>query len=210
MQVFDLSHQVEGSMPVYPGSPKPVISEISSITSDGFRENLITISTHTGTHIDVPAHLLSKGRSLSDYPSDYFLGNAICVNCIGLINITKSLISEILQYHNIPDYILFHTGWDLKWGTDQYYRDFPVLDGDAAAYITSLNVKGVGIDAISFDKMHDKELNNHRLLMAKGIILVENLCNLDILPHNDFLFSCMPVKFNALDGCPVRAFGLTI
>lgn len=208
MRIIDLSHRIEEHMPVFPGTPSPDIHDLCSIERDGFLERLVSFSSHTGTHIDVPAHLMSDGRTIDSYPVNSFYGPAIKVDCRNIRSITKSMIQHKIQNAATIEFILLFTGWDEYWGSDRYHLEFPVLEHAAADYIASLPIKGVGIDAVSFDPHNDKELFNHHALMYNEIILIENLCNLKAVPENDFILSCMPLNIIGLDGCPVRAFGL--
>ncbi len=208
MRVIDLSHTIDENMPVYPSSKKPVIKETCSLKSAGYKESQLEFPTHTGTHIDVPAHLLPRGKSIDGFPVDSFFGNAVRIDCRKLKKIPKNILIKKLEMNPAPDFILFYTGWDSYWGDNRYFHGFPVLDHDASEYIASISLKGVGIDTISFDPVSENTLTNHYTLMSKEIILIENLCNLDSVPESGFLFGCLPLKIKGLDGCPVRAFGL--
>ena len=66
MKVIDLTHTIRESMPVYPGTEPPKLSPTSSYESDGFKETLLQMYTHTGTHMDPPAHIFS-GRTTLDF-----------------------------------------------------------------------------------------------------------------------------------------------
>ena len=57
MKVIDLTHTIRENMPVYPGTEPPKLSPTSSYESDGFKETLMQMYTHTGTHMDPPAHI---------------------------------------------------------------------------------------------------------------------------------------------------------
>jgi kynurenine formamidase len=83
-----------------------------------------------------------------------------------------------------------------------------VLHRDAALYLTSFNLKGIGSDTISFDPVDSVELPVHHILLLKGLILIENLVNLTSLPKHNFAFSCFPLKIKNGDGSPVRAVGI--
>ncbi len=208
MKIVDLSHTIEENMTLYPGTKPPSINEVYSIGTDGFKESILSITSHTGTHIDVPAHLLKDGKALDSFPVDSFIGLGIRIDCRNVQKISKSLIVEEVSKFPSAEFILFHTGWDLYWRSEKYFHDFPILEHNAVEYIVSLQIKGVGIDAISFDPVADDKLYNHHSFMGKELILAENLCNMGSLPENQFLFCCLPLKIKGLDGCPVRAFGL--
>lgn len=60
MRVIDLTHTIKEDMPVYPGTDTPKFIPANSYKKDGFKETLVQMYTHTGTHIDPPAHLLRE------------------------------------------------------------------------------------------------------------------------------------------------------
>jgi arylformamidase len=85
---------------------------------------------------------------------------------------------------------------------------FPVLDQQAADYLVEYNLKGIGADTISFDPLNDHELRVHKIFLSHGIVLIENLTNLENLPNSPFIFSCLPLRIKDGDGSPVRAVGI--
>jgi len=208
MRIIDLSHNIRNKMPVYPGSDSPVIRKICSVAKDGFMEHLMTLSTHTGTHIDAPAHLLPDGKCLDGIDASAFIGRAITIDCTHMRQITLTSIQTVLQNFHEPEFLLFNTGWDLHWGQKKYFEDFPVPDSATAEFLSELPLKGVGIDAVSFDPIDTTDLENHKKLLCKNILLIENLCNLSKLPPGGFLFSCLPLKIEGADGSPVRAIAI--
>ena len=64
---------------------------------------------------------------------------------------------------------------------------------------------GVGIDAISFDKIDSSDFPVHKTLLSTGKILIENLTNLGEISGNIAMFSVLPLKYQDADGSPVRA-----
>lgn len=59
-------------MPVFPGTEQPLFENWTALENNGFIESKITLYSHTGTHIDVPAHLLGDGLCLDDRHAEYF------------------------------------------------------------------------------------------------------------------------------------------
>jgi kynurenine formamidase len=62
---------------------------------------------------------------------------------------------------------------------------------------------------ISVDGIEDSDLPIHRILMARDMVIVENLTRLDLLPDGPFLFSCLPLAIRDADGSPIRAVAMT-
>ena len=62
--LIDLTHTITPEMPMYPGSPAPALVPAAALDRDGYRETVLTLASHTGTHMDAPAHMLGDGASL--------------------------------------------------------------------------------------------------------------------------------------------------
>ncbi len=207
MRIIDLSHVMDENMPVYPGTEPPEFFSGCSIEKDGFIETKITLYSHTGTHVDAPAHLLEDGATLDRLPMDHFYGKATVVNL-------REFPSAIIDLDRICreedrlrgcEFLLLNTGWDRHWGQAAYFRDFPVLSDEAAFWIAAKGIKGVGVDTISVDKVDSTDLANHKHFLQRNMIIIENLTNLECIDQPCVDFSCFPLAFRHADGSPVRA-----
>ena len=206
MKIYDLTHTIRNDMPVYPGTEQPRLTTACTIEEVGYRETLLHMYSHTGTHMDAPAHMLPDGAALDRYPGEKFVGAAIVVDCRG----EKDISLPLLQRYDLSgvDFVLFCTGWDKKWGTPAYYENFPCLTAEAAAYLAALPLKGVGEDSISLDPCDSTDFPNHITLMKAGFINTENLTGLDALLGRRFTFVTLPLKFENADGCSCRAIAM--
>lgn len=206
MKVYDLTHTIKNDMPVYPGTEQPKLTTACTIEAAGYRETLLHMFSHTGTHMDAPAHMLLDGAALDSYGADKFTGTAVVVDCRGQAAITLPL----LQGYDLKgvDFVLFCTGWDKKWGSPDYYEGFPCLAPDAAAYLASLPLKGVGEDTISLDPCDSTDFPNHITLLGADFVNTENLTGLDALIGRRFTFVTLPLKFENSDGCSCRAIAM--
>lgn len=74
MKVIDLTHTIWEKMPVYPGTDTPKFIPANSYEKDGFKETMLQMYTHTGTHMDPPAHLFAGGTTLDRFPASQFIG----------------------------------------------------------------------------------------------------------------------------------------
>ncbi len=204
-EFIDLSHTIEENMPVYPGTPSTVLKQFAQIEQDGFREYFLNISTHTGTHIEVEAHVIQNGKTMNDYGMNHFYGSAIAIDCREYQFIEAELLHESLKNIELPDFLLLVTGWDKYWGNDDYYKQYPVLSTEAATYLSKLPLKGLGVDCISFDAFDNAQLTNHIMILKEGLILIENLQGLNRIIGRNIVFTCFPLKLSNSDSSPVRA-----
>ena len=74
---------------------------------------------------------------------------------------------------------VIRTGWSAQWAHPRYFTDYPVISGEAAELLVSLGVILVGIDTPSVD---DPPFPAHLALLGGGLVIVENLTNLDRIP----------------------------
>ncbi len=207
MKVIDLTHPMHNGMPIYPGTKEPEFKTISTIEKNGYAEKRISFSSHLGTHIDAPGHIVDGGETLDKFNADKYFGTA----CKIIIDpaADKKITFEYLKKHEElisgADFVLFNTGWNKHWGKEEYFGEFPTLTADAAEWLCSFPIKGIGYDVISADPCCSENLPIHKILLSHKKTIIENLNNLDRLPVNNFYFSCLPLKIEGADGSPVRA-----
>ena len=207
MKVIDLTHTIRENMPVYPGTEAPRLETANTYEKDFFKETKMTMYTHTGTHVDPPAHIFEDRTTLDQFPADQFIGKALVIDCRELKEGQLITMEHIRRYGSkaeAADFLLFNLGWDTYWDTDAYFGDFPCMDMEVLNYILAGTYKGIGVDTISIDPMND--LTRHRILFReKDIINLENLKDLHLCGDDLFWFSCSPLKLADCDGSPVRA-----
>lgn len=210
MKVTDLTYVINEYMPVFPGTEPPILAKANTLERDGFRETKITMYSHTGTHIDAPAHMMSNGLYLDDFDIEHFIGNATILDFSNekIKFIDVDCLKPYEEKIKRVDFIIIKTGWGKYWGDKKYYEDFPSLTEEAAKWLTDFILKGIGIDAISIDNMKTTTFDVHKTLMLKNIIIIENLANLDAISNEYFILSIMPLKNRNADGSPVRAFSI--
>lgn len=209
MRVIDLTHTIESGMPVYPGTEPPILEPANTYDRDGFRETKISMYSHTGTHMDPPAHLFRDRTTLDAFPTEQFIGKALVIDCTSLKEgepITMDHLSRYGTKAETADFLLFYLGWDARWGSDAYFGDYPCIDDSVLEYILEGSYKGIGFDVIGLDPIADGNLTRHKkLFQTRDIINIENLCNLGLCGNDLFWFSCFPLKIRDCDGSPIRA-----
>ena len=188
MLTIDLSHTIAPDMPVYPGTEPPHFETPVSIEKDGYTETKISLFSHTGTHVDAPAHMLTNGSTLDNMAIETFVGPGFVID---LSKSRHSLIDlEILmpfkQQIEGNDFVLIHSGWSDLWGSSAYFGNYPVLSREAAEWIGEFNLKGIGIDMISVDTIGSKTMPVHNIIFEHNMIIIENLTNLDALLNKKF------------------------
>ncbi|MDR1961681.1 MAG: cyclase family protein, partial [Gracilibacteraceae bacterium] len=135
MKIIDLTRLISEDMPVYPGAEQPKLTPVSSVAAAGFRETRLTMFSHTGTHMDAPAHVFTGRATLDSFPASRFIGRALVIDCRGPENgriISPECLERQETKAEAADFLLFNTGWSRFWGREEYFRDYPVIGDDVA------------------------------------------------------------------------------
>ena len=205
MKMVDLTHPIEAGMPVFPGTETPVLAEANTIARDGFAEKKLSLYSHTGTHMDAPAHMIPGGRTLDSYPIESFFGRAVLLD-FSARELEGIELADLLPYAGDLQgarFLVVRTGWGSRWGSPAYFAGFPALSAEAAGWLARSGVDGLGTDAISIDRMDDPAFPVHHVLLGAGLFAVENLANLELLPAH-FEMGCFPMAIREADGAPAR------
>ena len=212
--LIDLSHTVEHGMITYKGLPAPIICDFLSreasraIYAPGteFHIGKIELVANTGTYLDSPFHRYADGHDLSQLE----LESLADLDCI-VVRATKRtgraidrLPFDVSQVKGKA--LLFHTGWDAHWRTDQYFERHPHLTGELAESLVKAGVTLVGIDSYNIDSIDDGTRPVHSALLGAGIPIVEHMCGLAAVPDRGARFFAVPVKVKGMGTFPVRAF----
>ncbi|WP_459193819.1 cyclase family protein [Halosimplex sp. J119] len=213
MQPVDLTHAIESEMPVYPGTQPIRVEPAATRDRDGYRTTRLDLDTHTGTHVDAPAHLVD-GPSLDEFPPERFRFSAACADLrplepresVGVDALRDALTVDPATV----DLVAVVTGWDRHWGSEQYF-DHPYLTAEAAAWLADRGCD-LGVDTVNPDPTPTEDADDdepegfpvHEALFEEERLIVENLRGLDRPPER-FELHAYPLRFANADASPVRA-----
>lgn len=199
--LIDLTQYIDECSTVFPGTPPVQIKPLSTIKKQGYNEQQISISTHTATHIDAPYHMLSKGKTLSSYPIEYFIGNAVVINVCDQPQIKPDL-TDVQK----DDIVFFYTGHQSKRHTSHYFSNPPVIMRETAEELIKKHVRILGIDSFTVDSF---PYPVHHLLFDHDICIVEGLVHLEHIPQHRFRCYILPLKLRKSDAAPCRVIAET-
>ena len=211
--LIDLSHTIENGLVTYKGLPAPIICDYLSRedsrkiyeTGTEFQIGKIEMVANTGTYIDCPFHRFEHGKDLSEVELACFTDLEGIVIRVPYTTSPEITDKHLRNYEIRNRAVLIHTGWDVHWNTEHYYENNPYLTEAAAVYLRDCGVKLVGIDSHNIDNTNGKSRPVHTTLLGAEILIVEHLCNLQLLPEDGFTFSAIPPKFKGVGTFPVRA-----
>ena len=117
---------------------------IASHHQDGAQDTELTISMHTGTHMDAPLHMIDGGKTIEDTPLSKLIAPCRVLDFSALADrITQADLAQ--KTINAGEFILLKT---LNSKKDTFDFDFVFLDKGGAEYLKEKGAIGVGIDAL--------------------------------------------------------------
>lgn len=187
--IIDLSHTFTASMPVYTFDEKASITKMRNLDGNEYNDWQLVTGMHVGTHIDGAGHLTDSTQRLSDIAIDTFVGAGYLIDARNR-PIEQSLLKNMPRQDNLI--VLILTGSDKRFGSSEYFTDYPVIPMDFAEELIKRKVKMVGIDFFSPDKY---PFAIHKLLFEHNTFIIENLTNLErLLPFKKFKVFALPLK----------------
>ena len=210
MKVIDLTLTVSNKIPTFPGSPQPNFIPWENVKEDGYNLELLFLSSHTGTHMDAPHHFLEKGAKIHEISLKKLVSEAALIQSRKSSgqSITKTDIQKFEKKQGkIEGFssVIFQTGWQRNLQKKYYFTKNPGLSVSAAKYLASKKISLVGIDSPSIDLGKDDKFSVHQIFAKKGMLIVENLANLDKIKSSKFHLVVLPLKLKNATGSPVRA-----
>ena len=210
MKVIDLTLTISNKIPTFPGSPQPNFIPWENIKEDGYNLEVLFLSSHTGTHMDAPHHFLEKGAKIHEISLEKLVSEATLIQSRKSSgqSITKTDIQKFEKKQGkIENFssVVFQTGWQRNLQKKYYFTKNPGLSISAAKYLASKKISLVGIDSPSIDVGTDSKFSVHQIFAKKGMLIVENLTNLDKIKSSKFHLVVLPLKLKNATGSPVRA-----
>lgn len=200
-QWIDISQPLNNDIATWPGDT-PFSYEVSWSKEDSGSVNVgkLTMSIHTGTHIDAPFHFDNDGKKVLDLDIHVYVGAARVIDVSGMESIGK----KELERFNLEgvERLLLRTSSHGK--AQEFPEEIPYLRADIAPFLSGKGIRLIGVDVPSVDPLDDKELAAHHQLFKHGIHILENVV-LDHVTDGDYELIALPLALTDADGSPVRA-----
>ena len=221
-RVIDLSQTIEPGIPVPPGFAGPEFHVVLSQARGGVANvELLRIGAHTATHCDAPYHFFSQLCAVDGLAPDCLIGPAVVVDLTakqGSVAIEADDLrawelatGEAIRPHDI---VLLHTGHARNWtigeaGAAYWQNGWPYLTRTAAEYLAAKPIRAIGVESFDPDWVDPGDLStaefpSHRTLLPRGILIMENLTNLDRIPAPRCQVIALPLKLKGCSGSPLR------
>ena len=201
MILYDISRPLKRGMPTWPGDT-PFQYEVSCPKSDSGSVNVgkLTMSIHTGTHVDAPFHFDDDGRKITDLDLNLYVGQAKLVDVAGRTSIGADDLANV-DLTGITRLLLRTSSWS---DPDQFPETICYLRPDLAPFLAKQGIRLIGVDVPSVDPLDSKELQAHHGLHQHDIHILEGLWLENVEPGIYELIA-LPLQIEEADGSPVRA-----
>ena len=199
---IDISWPITNDMTAYKDRNIVRIAPTKEFAQDKARESLITLGSHTGTHIDAPAHFIEHGTTVEQIFFTHLIGNCRVIDistCHDKISV-HDLGKHNVQAHEI---ILLKTSNSAHAVTANFEPNFIYLSADAANFLAQKKIKTVGIDYLGIERNQPRH-ETHQKLLSAGIVIIEGL-RLGHVEAGSYKFICLPLLLPGLDAAPARA-----
>jgi arylformamidase len=203
-RVIDISVPNRPGMHAYPGDPVPEVTSVRRLADgDACNLSLLTLGSHTGTHVDAPYHFLADGARLGEVPLDRMVGEALVADLRGRDALDAAALRTVGDLRH-GDILLCLTDNSARWASPAFRRDFTYLTEDAADLLVERGARAVGMDYLSIERFGSPDFPVHHRLLGAGVFVIEGLDLTAVVPGR-YTLVCLPLKFPELDGAPARA-----
>ncbi len=200
-RLWDISPPLSVATPVWPGDTAYQQRWVMAI-GPGCPVNVsaITLSPHLGAHADAPLHYGRDAAAIGAVDLEPFLGRCRVIHAIdpGPF-ITRAHLAHAAT--GVPPRVLVRTRLQ---AATEWSPAFSAFAPDTIAWLASLGVTLVGLDAPSVDAADSKTLDSHLQLRAHDLRVLENLV-LDDVDAGDYELIALPLKLTMACASPVRA-----
>ncbi len=230
MKIIDLSRELHNGMQIFPGDPPYRHEYVSKAERYGeVTLSRLEMGSHTGTHIDAPAHFVPGGDTIERIPLEKFVARGHVLDLSWKKPgeaITASDLRKFSDKISRGKAVMIYTGFSAKYGTEEFLYNWPYLDRGAADYLAEVGVAAVGVEGMSVAGYSGKEgfpypprvpredvVYVHYKLLSSGVIIIENLTNLDSVLREcggEALFVFAPLKIRGGEGGPARALAICL
>ena len=202
MKIYDISWPISNDTTEYKNKKTVAFEQLKDFDKDGVRESKICLGTHTGTHIDAPAHFLKDGKTVDEISLDRLIGRS---QVLDLTTVIEKITADDLEKFELHEgeIILLKTANSAQSITDPFQTNFIYLDASGARYLADKKVKAVGIDYLGIER-GDPEHTTHTTLMHADIVIIEGL-RLSHVQAGEYFFVCLPLDLIGLEAAPARA-----
>ncbi len=202
MQYYDITLNLSAETVRWVGSsPFELIERRRTARGDQNNSSALSMSVHSGTHIDAPFHFVPDGATIDALPLERFMGPALVYEVDTAHVITAAHVNAIPLHDETR--VLFKTRNSRLLQQSAFEPEFVAFSVEAAQALVARGVKLVGLDYLSVAH-HDEQVPVHRAFLDHGMVLLEGVDLSQVAPGRYELI-CFPLRLRGVDGAPCRA-----
>jgi arylformamidase len=203
--IYDITRTVTPEIAVWPGDTPYATRYVARIPAgDAVNVSAITLSAHTGTHVDAHFHYAEEGERLHEMPLDPYLGPATVLDLSDALPQGGPIQPQHLATVDFEQVsrLLIKSRASLR-PDHEWDEAFVYLSVAAAQLLVAKGLRLFGTDAPSVDPQDSKSMDAHRALFTGRVAILETLQLRDV-PPGVYELIALPLKLDN-DGSPVRA-----
>ena len=208
-KIIDLTLPVYHGAPTMPLDPKCGVIAYHTIDSMKYNMTQLIMSTHQGTHLDAPFHLIDDGITVDEIDLHKCIGQAQVLDLVR-IPAKYSLEPEDLKpyesYIKPDSRILLRTNWWRSFPEKEYFNNGPMISPNLARWLAEKKIAMLGLETPGVHPVEWEEV--HKILFKAEIVIVEGLAHLDEIKQCNVFFIAVPLKLKGRDGSPIRAVAI--
>ena len=253
MRLIDLSRSLENAVPAdppglgprieYSGHQQslqgmlamfPGLSASQLPNGEAWAVEMLTITTHNGTHVDAPWHFAStmnhgeRAWTIDEVPLDWFYRPGVKLDFRDMpdghvVSAGELALRVAASGHELKqfDIVLMNTRAGAAYGGPAYVDSGCGFGREATLWLLERGVRVMGTDGWSWDapfsytrrrflETGDASIiwDGHKASLDIGYCHIEKLANLEQLPATGFLVSCFPFKIKSASAGFTRAVAI--
>lgn len=205
-RIIDVSLPIGKDLLIWPGDPGIEVEPKKRIArGDPSNVSLLSLGTHTGTHVDPPIHFIEATEGIDRVALDVLVGEAIVAD----LRSADSIGPDELDALNLPEgteRLLCRTRNSGLWSRlpVEFPEDYVAVTPEGARWLVDGGIRLVGVDFLSVESAGAEGHPVHTTLLGSGSIILEGL-DLSKAEPGSYTLACLPLRITGGDGGPARA-----
>ncbi len=201
--LIDISRDLKAGMAVWPGDTTYNLEQTLALAQgDAVNLTTLTLSAHSGSHIDAPSHFSAGGPAVDQLDLAPYWGLAQVVT---VDRPDGPLFPDDFNAYDLGQAPrLLVRSSKVTVDPDRFPDHFIYPSPELAGYLGRQGIILYGTESPSMDPVDSKSLQGHQALRSNRIAILEWL-DLSLAADGLYELVALPLKITGGDGSPVRA-----
>jgi len=206
-RLIDITLPISPDMLTWPSDPRVSVTPHKTLDDGGSRVALLSLGTHTGTHVDPPYHFLDKGRTVEQLDLQALVGDCVVAD---LTWVEGHIGPDELDKVELPEgteRLLMRTKNSELWTSSSapaFPDSYVAMTAEGARWCVERGLRLVGTDFLSVEQRGAAGHPVHTTLLANDVVIVEGLALFGV-EAGAYELAVLPLKLVGGDGAPARA-----